>query len=142
MDSLSLELVIGNRLSEIDRVNKTFNAFSQQNELPDSVRRAFNLVFDELLNNIISYAFPDNGRHLIEIRISGTDKHLNAVIEDDGIPFNLLEVEEPELNEELAERKVGGLGIHLVKRLMDDVQYKRHEEKNRITLTKYIEELD
>jgi anti-sigma regulatory factor (Ser/Thr protein kinase) len=61
-----------------------------------------------------------------------------VAIEDDGIPFNPLEKETPDTDLPLEERKIGGLGIHLVRNLMDKVSYQRRVDKNRLTLVKNI----
>ena len=78
-----------NKFAEIDRVNESFNSFCQKNNIPDSIRRKFNTVFDELLNNIISYAFEDDSIHIIHIYISYKASKIKVEISDDGKPFNI-----------------------------------------------------
>jgi len=138
LETLYLELTVKNQLVEIDRVNEEFNAFAQHCELPDSVRRKVNLVFDEMLNNIISYAFQDDMEHHIEIRVEFNIDKLGITISDDGIPFNILKIDSPETNLPLEDREIGGLGIHLVRNVMDDYSYRREKEKNISTLIKHL----
>ncbi len=64
-----LDMRLKNQLTEIDRFKESFNSFSEENEIPTPIRRELNMVFDELLNNVISYAYPDDGEHEIEVRV-------------------------------------------------------------------------
>ena len=97
-----------------------------------------NIVFDEMLNNIISYAYHDEDEHEIEIRVELSENRLTVSIVDDGIPFNPIGVETPDTELSLEERKIGGLGIHLVRRVMDKVSYQRRIDKNIATLVKRL----
>jgi serine phosphatase RsbU (regulator of sigma subunit)/anti-sigma regulatory factor (Ser/Thr protein kinase) len=134
-----LETTIQNRLPEIERFKHSFNAFSEQNRIPTSVRRKMNLVFDELLNNIISYAYSDDDEHDIEIGLKLLENRLMVSIVDDGIPFNPLNVDSPDIELSLGERKVGGLGVHLVRKVIDKVSYQRRIDKNMITFVQYLD---
>lgn len=137
-ETLTLELKVKNQLIEINRVNEEFNQFAQNCGLNVSIKRKVNLVFDEILNNIISYAFQDTGEHHIGIVVRYQPDQLVISISDDGIPFNLLQAEEPQTDLPLEERQIGGLGIHLVKNVMDDYEYKRDGNKNISTLYKNL----
>ena len=99
------------------------------------------VVLEEVLSNIIFYAYDDNEDHEIEITMEIIEEHLKLtiVIVDDGLPFNPLKVEKPDTSLALQDREIGGLGIHLVINLMDEVKYERREEQNVITLTKQID---
>jgi serine/threonine-protein kinase RsbW/sigma-B regulation protein RsbU (phosphoserine phosphatase) len=96
------------------------------------------MVFDEMLSNIISYAYHDEDEHDIEIRVELSENRLTVSIVDDGIPFNPIGVEIPDTELSLEERKVGGLGIHLVRNLMDKVSYQRRIDKNIVTFVKHL----
>jgi sigma-B regulation protein RsbU (phosphoserine phosphatase) len=131
-----LEMVVQNRLPEIERFKKSFNIFSEQYDIPTPVRRKMNVVFDELLNNIITYAYRDEDEHNIEIKVELSGDRLTVSITDDGIPFNPFGVEKPDTELSLEERKIGGLGVHLVRKVMDKVSYQRRIDKNVTTLVK------
>ena len=88
--------------------------------------------------NVISYGYDDSDEHEIMIRLSCKGEEVTAEVEDDGRPFNPLEVAEPDTSKALEERPVGGLGIHLARKLMDDVEYKRQQEKNLLAMKKRI----
>jgi len=133
-----LKMTIKNHLSEIGQVKKRFNTFSEQYGISTPIRRKMNMVFDEMLSNIISYAYHDEDEHDIEIRVELSENRLTVSIVDDGIPFNPIGVEIPDTELSLEERKVGGLGIHLVRNLMDKVSYQRRIDKNIVTFVKHL----
>jgi anti-sigma regulatory factor (Ser/Thr protein kinase) len=96
------------------------------------------LVIDELLTNIISYAYLDDEKHDIEIKVELAANRLKVSMVDDGIPFNPLGKETPDTELSLEERKIGGLGIHLVREMMDRVSYRRRIDKNVITVVEFL----
>ncbi|MFC2046287.1 SpoIIE family protein phosphatase, partial [Chloroflexota bacterium] len=139
LDEKSLHLVIKNRLAELGAVEEQFSAFAERNEIPDSTRQKMSIVLDELLNNIISYAFQDEEEHAIEIDLELSGSRLVATIKDDGVHFNPFGLETPDTSGSIAERQIGGLGIHLVRSMMDEYLYQRQIKKNVVTLVKMIE---
>jgi len=95
------------------------------------------LVCEEILVNIASYAYPDGEGELTLYWENDTERHvLTIVFEDAGIPFNPLLQDEPELSVSFHERKIGGLGIMMVRQRTDNVQYSYTEGKNILTVTK------
>jgi sigma-B regulation protein RsbU (phosphoserine phosphatase) len=135
----SLELSLSNRLEEIERLNREFNEFAEQNGVLASVRRSANLVFDELLNNTISYAYDDDGEHTIDVRVELARDRLAITITDDGKPFNPFGAKAPNVTFSIEERQVGGLGIHLVRNMMDEASYNRRTNENEVILVKYLD---
>jgi sigma-B regulation protein RsbU (phosphoserine phosphatase) len=133
-----VEMRIRNQLSEIENVKARFNDFSEQAGLSKNIRRKLNLVFDELLNNVISYAYDDGDAHEIMLDFELAGGRLTVSIMDDGAPFNPFEADAPDTTIGLDERKVGGLGIHLVRSLMDKAIYQRRVDKNVVTLVKEV----
>jgi sigma-B regulation protein RsbU (phosphoserine phosphatase) len=134
----NLIITIRNSLSEIDNVSQRFDTFAEHCGIPKTLCQKVNIVFDELLNNIISYAYNDNNEHDIIIELEFLGDRLSIIIIDDGIPFNPFEAKKPDTELSLEEREIGGLGVHLVRKLMDKVSYKRQVDKNVISLTKQI----
>ena len=128
-----------NRLSELDTLCQKLEGFGESIGLSPKFIFEANLALDELFTNIISYGFSDSKIHHITVTISHQDNVLLLSIEDDGIPFNPTEVEEPDLGCTIEECKIGGLGIHLAKNLMDEVCYQRCKDKNILTLRKHIQ---
>jgi len=119
-----------NNLSELEKLNLVLAEFGERYHLPSKVLFNLNLALEEILTNIISYGYDDREEHEIIVRLSLEQGELTAEVEDDGLPFNPLEAPEPDLNKPLEERPVGGLGIHLVRKLMDELAYQRQEGRN------------
>lgn len=134
----TLRLRVRNRVTEIDRVNASFNDFADQRRIPTMIRQKVNLLFDELLNNIISYAFEDDADHEIDISVELIGQRLSITIADDGTPFDPFALPDPDTTLPLDERSVGGLGIHLVRKVMDEASYERQGTKNVVTLAKRL----
>ncbi len=129
-------------LSELDALCQKLEKFGQTMGLSKKCIFEANLALDELFTNIISYGFDDKNEHTIKITISLQNDELVFNIEDDGIPFNPTEVETPDLECTIEECRIGGLGIHLAKNLMDEVCYQRCKDKNILTLKKNIRETE
>ena len=102
----------------------------------DQPRSCVSIEIENMLNNIITYAYSDEDEHNIEIKVELSGDRLTVSITDDGIPFNPFGVETPDTGLSLEERKIGGLGVHLVRKVMDKVSYQRRIDKNVITLVK------
>jgi len=128
---------IKNEIQQINTAVENFEAFGEKNSIPLPIVQKFNIAFDELLNNIIVYGYNDEGEHEIEIDVELKGERLVINIADDGIPFNPFKQNPPDTMLSVEERNVGGLGIHIVKNLMDEYNYKRNVDKNIITLVKH-----
>lgn len=129
-----------NKLSELDTLCQNLESFGESIGLSPKFIFETNLALDELFTNIISYGYSDKKVHTITVEISLQNNELLFRIEDDGMPFNPTEVEEPDLGCSIEECKIGGLGIHLAKNLMDEVCYQRCKNKNLLTLRKHIQD--
>lgn len=112
-------------------------------EMEESVRqcggslvtqRRFALAAEELVSNIIKYGYPDGGEGVIECEVVRRDGAIQAVIRDNGVPFNPLDVSEPDTTLSLEARETGGLGVLLVRRMFDDVRYERRNGQNITTI--------
>lgn len=128
-----------NRLLELDRLADTVESFGEAHGLSAKLRFKIRLVLDELLTNIISYGYVDEVEHDIAVAMGKKGRRLRFVIEDDARPFDPLTVEAPDLETQAAERRIGGLGIHLVRTIMDRVAYERVGGRNRLILEKDID---
>ncbi|MGD2036550.1 MAG: ATP-binding protein [Desulfobacterales bacterium] len=125
-------------LSELKILNQQLNKFGQISGLSEACITDVNICLDELFTNIASYGFVDDLEHIIRFTLHLDNNVLMLNIEDDGIPFNPLEKKDPEIPAELIDVKIGGLGIHIVRKLMDDIRYERKQDKNRLMLKKFI----
>ncbi|MGI9311708.1 MAG: ATP-binding protein [bacterium] len=125
-----------NDLSEVVRIAEAIEAHGQKHGWSEQWMFNLNLVLDELITNIINYAYDDDQPHEIRVTLVERKESLVAVLEDDGIAFDPFEnVEEPDFSMDLDDRPVGGLGVHLTRSLMDEVAYERRGNHNCVTLT-------
>jgi serine/threonine-protein kinase RsbW len=132
--SITIQVAIDVR--EVERLNRLIRQFGELHEIPSRALYAVNLALDELVTNVVLYGFEEPADHHVIVRISTARGQIEAAVEDDGKPFNPLELPPPDLNATLAQRDLGGLGIHLVRSLMDEVSYVRQDEKNVLTIRK------
>ena len=137
-DKVSLEL--RNSLSELDALCQSLEQFGTSLGLSRKIVFEICLAMEELVTNIISYGFADDAVHFIKVAISHKNGILIIRLEDDGVPFDPLKAEEPDCECPIEQRKVGNLGIHLTKKIMDDMIYERRENKNLLTLKKSIKD--
>jgi len=120
-------------------LNGEFNQFADEHVIPAAVRRSGNVVLDELITNLINYGFDDDVEHCIEVRIELSNQRLVITISDDGNPFNPFEYDPPDTTLSIEIRRIGGLGVHMVRNMMDEVSYNRQAGRNHVTLVKYLE---
>jgi serine/threonine-protein kinase RsbW/sigma-B regulation protein RsbU (phosphoserine phosphatase) len=133
-----VEMVIANRVEELARVAARLDDLAARRGLPHDAVVDMNVALDEVLKNVLSHAYDDAGAHEIRIGLAVYAGALEAEVEDDGRPFDPLTVAPPDRRAPLAARKVGGLGIHLMRNLMSDVAYRRVGERNRLVLIKAL----
>lgn len=115
------------RLAEsINRANAWFEA----HDLSERIVYLANLVLEEVLTNINKYAFDDDEIHDVEVRLRHEQGQLLIEFKDDGKEFNPLLSPPPDPNRSLDRSEAGGLGIHLVRKLADAVEYERDEGRN------------
>ncbi len=132
------EIRIVNRLEDMPGVAAVVERFGVEHEVPSQVINDVNVALDEVLSNIIAYAYDDAERSEIVIRLACRAGEVLVDIEDAGKPFDPLQAPAPDLGTTLAERKIGGLGIHFIKSLMDTVVYARVDGINRLRLRKKL----
>ena len=136
-------LSIGADSSDVARVQVTFAEFAEAHALPAEVRRSLSVVLDELLANTVTHGFKGVGGK----RVGGTvtidvELHrdrLAITLTDDGRPFDpFREAAAPDTALSVEDRPIGGLGVHLVRELLDDVSYHRRGDRNVVTLVKRL----
>ena len=97
------------------------------------------VAVEELFVNIAHYAYgADTGDTDISLQITDAPKAITIELRDSGKPFNPLEKEDPDTSLSAAERKIGGLGIFMAKKSVDEIAYRREDDQNILTLRKYI----
>jgi serine/threonine-protein kinase RsbW len=125
-------------LREIERLNKVVRQFGDLHEVPSRALYALNLALDEIVTNVVRYGFDESAGKEIVAQVTARENELTTVVSDPGREFNPLEVAPPDLTAPLAERSLGGLGIHLVRSLMDTIEYHRQNGENVLTMRKRV----
>ena len=134
-----LDLELGADLGEIGRLAEAVEAFGERLSLPMKTVFNLNLAFDELITNTISYGLTGDGDGKIHVSVTYGDGELVSEIVDAGRPFDpFAEAPPPDLTSAVAERPIGGLGVHLVKTLIDEVEYRREDGRNHIVLRQSV----
>lgn len=131
-----LRLGLPNRLAAIGEAAGEIESFCETHGVPKAAIGHLNLALDEAMTNTIAYGWPGGGDHEIALTVTIGGGALLAEISDDGRAFDPLEVPPPDLESDLESRPVGGLGVHFMKTLMDDVAYRREGGRNILTLRK------
>lgn len=115
---------------------EAFDSFAASGGIPQDVVRAVQVTLDEVLSNIVQHGLRNRGEGRILLAFRLAEGTVELTIEDDAPPFDPLAAALPDLTAGLGQRPIGGLGIVLTRRLMDDVQYERLDGGNRLTLRK------
>jgi len=127
-------LILKNDLAEINRLTDILCKLCDENSICNKVLCDVSLALEEIFANIVHYAYEDSEEHHVKIHIKIRDNVLALVIKDDGKPFNPLEIPITNTEAPFEERKIGGLGIHLVRNLIDELEYKQVKGKNVLTM--------
>ena len=112
--------------------------FTREHGVSEQYASAIHLVLEETVANVILYGYRDAREHTIDVTLSIHGPDVILTVADDAMAFNPLLAPPPELDKPLEERPIGGLGIHLVRSMMDDVQYARRDGRNILTMRKRL----
>lgn len=122
--------------AELERLHAALEAFAARAGLADETLFHLNLALDELITNTINYGFAGCDSPRIRLHISAASGRVSVELRDNGTPFDpFTEAPQPDLEASLAERRIGGLGVHLVKQLMDSVAYRRENGDNCVEMS-------
>ncbi len=131
----SLTLHLQNRIAEVARLVDAVESFGTHAGLSPDLTYRLTLSLDEIVSNVIRHGYSDTNDHVVEVRLSVHDGVVTSVIEDDGHPYDPRESPEPDLSMPVEQRGPGGLGIFLVRQMMDSIDYARRDGKNVLTVT-------
>ncbi|MDX9880990.1 MAG: ATP-binding protein [Prolixibacteraceae bacterium] len=129
-------LVIRNDIEELNRLVLFLEGLEEEWMLPPGLAPSINLALEEALSNVIFYAFEKGSENEISIDFSLNGKEMTIVVSDEGKPYDPLQKEDPDIMLSAEERPIGGLGIFLIKQIMDEVSYRRASNKNQLTMIK------
>ena len=131
-DSVLLELT--DPRSELGNIRHVLSEFGRRHDLSAALVFDVALAIEEVVTNVVSHGVTDQGALRITISLRLETADLRIQVTDSGRPFNPLVVPSPNTQLPLEDRPVGGLGVHLVRSLMDDVVYRREDGKNTLTM--------
>ena len=136
--SASREIAITNRPGDRALVLDMLEGFFREHHLPDRPLHELQLAIEEHLTNVVSYAFDDEATHPIVMRLVLQDATLRIEVEDDGRPFNPIAHPAPDLTLPIDQRPIGGMGIHMIRKSVDDLEYRRERDRNVLVLWKKV----
>jgi anti-sigma regulatory factor (Ser/Thr protein kinase) len=132
LSETQLRIFLGNEPAEIGRARLALLQFLAPAKLPDRQIYRLELVLEELLGNIIRYAFTEPSPSAIELAVTLVGGDVILTFEDSGKPFDPLDVPEPSRPTDISAAKVGGRGLSLVRKFADRLDYQRRDGRNRL----------
>lgn len=137
---LSETLTLKNDVHEVTKLSSFEKALFEKIGLEDALARQMRLAVEEAVVNVMEYAYPIGEEGEIEVCMTADGEYLKAIITDTGTPFDPTLKEGVDISLSAEERQIGGLGIHLLRALVDDVRYEYVNRRNTLTLTKRLKD--
>ena len=133
MKSITVEAKIEN----VDKVTEFVNEMLEEKDCPLKVQMQLDVAIDEIFGNIAYYAYgKGSGNATIQIEMEDNPPKITLTFIDQGIPYNPLENKDPDITLDIEDREIGGLGIFLVKKTMDELSYEYADGQNILTMKK------
>ncbi|SEA90497.1 Anti-sigma regulatory factor (Ser/Thr protein kinase) [Prevotella sp. tc2-28] len=132
-------LTLPNDIETIPQLNEFIDTVAEEIGLDMSLTMSLNLAIEEAVVNVMEYAYPEGEQGNVDIEVIADDKWLTFIISDNGIPFDPTTQKDADTTLSAEDRPIGGLGIFLVRQLMDSINYQRKDGKNILTLSKKME---
>lgn len=132
-----LKINLTNNISDLNMLVTKLEQFFEENNI-SSISMPMTLILEELYTNTITHGASDGRDIFIEINLGIDKNELVMTYKDNGIPFNVLELPDPDLTASIENREVGGLGVHYVKVLTDSVEYEYVEKQNVLKMKKKL----
>lgn len=129
-------ITLSNNVKEIPLLTAFVEEICEFNGLDDMISMQMNLAIEEAVVNVMSYAYPEGSIGYVDIKAESDDTKMKFVITDSGKPFDPTTKEEVDTTLPIEERRIGGLGIFLVRKLMDNIEYEYKDGHNVLTLKK------
>jgi anti-sigma regulatory factor (Ser/Thr protein kinase) len=131
-------LVLQNQLAGLETITQFLDDLAMQWDLPATTTMTLNLVLEEAFTNVVQYAYADDLPHEIGLRFMKQGNTIAIELSDDGTPYDPTQKEDPDTTLSASERAIGGLGIFLIRQMMDSVHYERKDGKNHLRMEKNI----
>lgn len=131
-------LTLTNDLKRVPRLNSFIDEVCEANGFDMSTTIQINLAIEEAVVNVMNYAYPKGTKGDINIEAKSNGDDMKFIIRDTGVPFDPTVKDEVDITLSAEDREIGGLGIHLIRQIMDNINYERSDGHNVLTLTKKI----
>lgn len=135
---MNKKIVFKNKIEEVTRVAEFIEQVGEELELSFAVINSIQLAIEEAVVNVINYAYPKDKECEAYLDVSKKDNAVYFVLSDTGVPFDPTAKSDPDLTLSADERPIGGLGIFLVKQIMNEVTYEYSDGKNNLIMIKRI----
>lgn len=142
---MDYKITIENNICEIQKLNDMVCDLIEGNNIPPKISYSLSLILEEVLSNIINYAFEDSQKHSIDIFIQVESEYIEVLITDDGKKFDFSEKSDKivadyksNLEEDISKKKIGGLGLFFIEKYSDELEYYRLGDKNKTRFKIYI----
>ena len=133
------KISIKNKMDQLEDVQQFLEQLGMEWQLDARMIFEINLVLEEYITNLVNYGYHDRENHDIIIEILKEETQLKIIIIDDAGPFNILETPDNEdVEKPVGERRIGGLGIHFIKKLTDQLEYQSVGGMNRLEMVKKL----
>lgn len=132
------ELIIKNHVQELEQVTAFVESIGEELRLSQELLGDLQLVMEEMVVNVISYAYPEGTTADITLIAESDGNELTFVLSDKGKEFDPTQQEDADMSINPAEREIGGMGIFIVKNIMNEVTYQRLEGHNLLTMKKTL----
>src|SRR6266581_2329941 len=129
-------ITVTNDLAELERLSRVVEEFGRAAGLSAPVIFDLQLAANEIVTNVILYGYDDEREHPIVVRLVANAGEVEIEVEDDGRPFDPSSAPAPRLDLPLEERPLGGLGVHLARRVTDAIEYRRQDDRNILRMRK------
>jgi serine/threonine-protein kinase RsbW len=134
---LNKKIILTNNIEQINSLHDFVDSIGDELNLSPALTLNLNLALEEIVSNVILYAYPsESNENKIFIEFARSGDLLKFIVSDYGKPFNPTTKDEPDITLEAVDRPIGGLGIFLVKQIMDDITYYRENNMNKLVLCK------
>ncbi len=131
----SAEIVVPATIDAIEQVAMYLEEFLEKTEVPMMEATRIQLAVEEAVTNVVTHGYDDSGGD-VSIRLESSPAQIAITIIDAGAAFDPTTMPPPDVTADLDHRKIGGLGVHLIRSVMDEVRYARERDQNRLTLIK------
>lgn len=136
--NMKKELIIKNEVAELEHLVILIDEVTEELQLDPEIGMSLNLALEEVVSNVILYAYPEGTNGTVQIVANSDGQVLVFTITDQGKAFDPTQVKEADITLSAEERAIGGLGIFIVNQIMDNVSYRRENGQNILMLTKRL----